>query len=575
MPRFPALRVGVLAELARQLRFEPPAAARRHLARAEDLARQFIDDAEQAAPGFPEEWIVYRITGLREMGVTSEPDRGPSAEPALVVREAVISDLPALIDRLSAAAELTPAEHAGPRWLSVQALCERWGVSRKTLERYRRRGLVSRRVLMGGGRQRVLFNLSIVESFEQRFQLELDASRRFTRLSDADRRRIIARAARYRRRLGWSMHRCAQRIGPMFGRSVECVRMVLRAADAHAHTPIFDDPPVLDRSQAARLESLSRRGGRIAPVAAALRKRRQTAHRAVNVVRAERLRRLDLSGPASPLFSDPQAPSRFLAAVPARDGLGAPGPTSAAEIIALARSMDPEPAAHERARAAAYWYLLDRVRRHLGVLDRNHPAASHIDEIETLLRWASRLKAELVRSQLPLLVRTIESQAARPCESLTPPIMREVLAIGIDALIDAADRFDPFRGGRLAAPAGVAVTRAVSMILRDLPLAHAVRARRNDAAADAHLALRSIEDWTTRVHPWQRELDLTRAAREAVESLDPAQQSVIRARFGLDAGPPLTIAQAADFLALSPARVRALQRAALRILLGTRPESAR
>ena len=52
-----------------------------------------------------------------------------------------------------------------------------------------------------------------------------------------------------------------------------------------------------------------------------------------------------------------------------------------------------------------------RGRGRIAGLPRHGAGATELDEIETDLRWAARLKAELVRSQLPLLVRVFEECA--------------------------------------------------------------------------------------------------------------------------------------------------------------------
>lgn len=567
MPRLPALRVGVLAELARQLRYEPPAAARRHLARAEDLAHQLIDGSpdSNAPASFPEDWIVFRITGLRGDGIVNDAE-----SPAMVVREALVADLPALIDRLSAAAALSPADHPDSAWLSAAAVCSRWGVSRKTLERYRRRGLVSRRIALGAGRQRVVFQLGIVESFERRFADDLNDARGFVRLSAKERASIVSRAARYRARFGWSLHRCAQRLAPRFGRSIECVRGVLRARDAASPVPIFDDPPPLDRKQAARLESLTRRGGKVRAAASAMRKSRSTAHRAVNLARADRLRSLTLAGPVGADFDTPAAARTILAHDAARSNLGAPGATHAAEVLRQAQQFAPEPAAFERARAIAYWYLVHSAHAGVSRLHAHHPASAELDRIETALRWASRLKAEMVRSQLPLLMRTIETQSRRPIANIPPDTLRELVVLGLDALIESVDRFDPFKGGRLAAPAGVALARAISAWFRGPGMAALTRAA--SSAPHAEAAQRSIDDWTLRLHDWQRELDLPRAARDAIDTLDADAQRVLRLRFGLGASPPMTVADTALALGLTSLKVHAVQRKAMAALLGHWPD---
>src|SRR4051794_36550235 len=101
MPPLPRLKVPALAELARQLRFEPAKAARRQLELAEALVGQ-IDPAQV----YPYEWVVFRLTGYR-------PDDGGGAAaasggPITIPGSALLADLPPLIERLCVTAELRP-----------------------------------------------------------------------------------------------------------------------------------------------------------------------------------------------------------------------------------------------------------------------------------------------------------------------------------------------------------------------------------------------------------------------------------------------------------------------------------
>ncbi|MCW5765942.1 MAG: hypothetical protein KIT68_08190, partial [Phycisphaeraceae bacterium] len=135
MPPSSRLRVSALAELARQLRFIPAEAARRHLARVEALAGR-VDPAGT----YPEDWVVLQVTGFR-------PDL---AEPALIVGAALIADLPALAERLSITARQRADDLAPGQWLTAGELTARWHVTPRTLARLRRRGLLCRRALGPG-----------------------------------------------------------------------------------------------------------------------------------------------------------------------------------------------------------------------------------------------------------------------------------------------------------------------------------------------------------------------------------------------------------------------------------------
>src|SRR5690606_32587813 len=103
MPPLPRLRLEALAELDRQLRYQPAEAARRQLLAAEALVRELTaDDVDDRV--FPEDWVIARITGYRP-----ELDT-----PALIVGRALVADLVALVERLSVAAGVTVESLLGP-----------------------------------------------------------------------------------------------------------------------------------------------------------------------------------------------------------------------------------------------------------------------------------------------------------------------------------------------------------------------------------------------------------------------------------------------------------------------------
>ena len=128
MPPLPRLKLQVLRELERELRFAPPDALRRDIGRVEAL----ISDVSPET-AYPDEWVVFRVTGYRR----EQSSKGAT------VGAALLADLAAFLERLCDAAGLTTTEleAAGFDTLSVEGLCGEWKVSRKTLDRWRRRGL--------------------------------------------------------------------------------------------------------------------------------------------------------------------------------------------------------------------------------------------------------------------------------------------------------------------------------------------------------------------------------------------------------------------------------------------------
>ena len=114
MPRPPAFKSSAVRDLAHELRYAPATTRRRILTAAEQLAGEIERDRV-----YPEEFIVYRVTGYR-------PER--PAPPVTLVGAALVTDLVTLIQRLSRRLDLPaqsaspPARHAGrPRNMAQDA----------------------------------------------------------------------------------------------------------------------------------------------------------------------------------------------------------------------------------------------------------------------------------------------------------------------------------------------------------------------------------------------------------------------------------------------------------------------
>ena len=126
--------------------------------RIEDLAVE-IDPALN----YPEDWLIYRITGYRpEIDI-----------PATLVGAALLGDLSALAERLSDAAALRAHELSGPT-APIEELRRRWRVSRKTLERWRRAGLLGLRVRDPSGGAHLVFPERVIRAFESRRRSSVD-----------------------------------------------------------------------------------------------------------------------------------------------------------------------------------------------------------------------------------------------------------------------------------------------------------------------------------------------------------------------------------------------------------------
>jgi RNA polymerase primary sigma factor len=537
MPPLRRLRIGALDDLARQLRFAPAETLRRQLERAEQLAAE-IDPAVN----YPEDWVIFRVTGYR-----------PQIEaPAIVVGEALIGDMSALVERLSAAAKIGEAELDENRFVDSSALQERWGVSRKTLERYRSRGLIARRVLAKRGVSRLAFLRESVERFETAWKTRIDDAANFTRISSHAEARMLRRANAYRQ-LGCSLNQAAARIARRYDRSHETVRQLIRrrAVDfGESGPPTAQERRLIERAWWWGLEP-----GRIArhlnrPSASVLRVAIDS--------RAARLKTLDIAPDAAlrPLHVESALASNECAPV-----LGTPGATDLLEWTHVAREVEPPDVATEKQRVIAYHGLIARAVQGIAALKNHGNAAGAVDQIETHLRWAARIKAELIRSQMALIVRTLEASMARPLEEIRSTVLIALVTQSMAAAAEAADTFHAGKGGRLAAPIGLAVTRVGAKFARDASIEPAARAR-------ARLALGvRIPDWTGSVAPWQSYrgnlwLEPHQSVRRGLGTLDPRARRLLELRYGWG-GPPMTVIDAAKEIDLPPVRAAAMERRAL------------
>ncbi|MEM9166769.1 MAG: hypothetical protein AAGB48_07060 [Planctomycetota bacterium] len=545
MPPLPRFQHERLADLARQLRFAPKSALVRDLHRTEQLA--FELDAEGS---FPIDYVVFRVTGYR-------PEQSAGTE--VISGHDLLGELATLAEHLSAAAKIALSSLDGA--LAADELCERWSVSRKTLERYRRRGLLSRRVVGAGGKPRVAYMPDAIEAFERREPQTLQAASGFTRLAPELRQRVIEEAEA-QARSGKSLNQAALAIAERIGRGHETVRQILQRHDQQEPEPLFGDTgpmPPRSRTICYRAWRRSIEPGRVAERVG---KPRSSVLRVTTDERAAVLRR------ALPLIAaglGDEAPNETAIERPeSTAGIGLGGPELLEDWLAMARGLTPTPAATERGMLAAQRELRRRAARAISELGEHGNASPALDQIETDLRWACRIKAELLRAQLPNVLRAIESRAGSQAESLGAAHLRRTLRLALDAAADAVDSISPSDRGRLAAPVSLAVDRAARSgpgVPTSRPVPSPGRARRTVGASA------TIEDFTTRVTSWQGLIDPDPRLRNALDSLPKREAALLRARLGFapcDAGRPLTLAELADSFGSRPLHAARSVRAAVR-----------
>lgn len=546
MPAVSHAKTPCIGQLASELGYASKPTLLRHLERIDELAPQIDPDGI-----YPEDWIVFRITGYR-------PDIDT---PALVPGDALRGDLSALAERISESAKITPADIHDP-YETIDSLTKRWGVSRKTIERYRRLGLIARRLDRGRGRRSVVFMCSTVEWFEAHNRDRLGKAQRFDRFTQSQIKDFARLARGYRRYLGWSRSQSAARIAARTGHSHEGIRKALLRLDHDSTSPIFDDPgPTTTRDQMFALRA-SLRGIEPGRIADRLGRTRNATLRAINNARAGIINSIEISSfshGTTPL-DEPSARTidEVFTSPAVCTGLITRPPTDLRKLIDAMKTRQPTVVYEETMRARALSILMQRVGRSRSGVSSSTPSGPALDAIETDLRFAAMLKAELIQSHLHLIGLTIEHQIGGQIDTLEPSRALFLVFGSIRVAGMALDRYDPSHSARLAAPIGLAVTRFVSRqpdIAQPTDVGKAAR-----RIPPGH----TITPWNMLLTPWLRWLMPERRVGLVLDELGERDRRVLVDRFGYEGTPPCTRLELAKSFGTSIAHAAQFERAAIR-----------
>jgi len=522
MPGAGGLRTPGGDRALRELRPAPRHVVLRVLDRLDEAAPAIDPDAS-----YPDAWLLTTASGYALARETA--DRSPG--------EAVRRDAVALADALCRVIGLERADLPEGS-VDADTLADRWGVSKRTLLRYRDRGLVARRVVEGP-RGTLRFTPRAIAAFERANHAALRRAGGFSRMDAAQRDALLERARELERTGVRGAAAIARRLAADAGRSPEAVRTLLLARGFAPGTPAG---PWSERERRVALRAHDRA---IEPAAITRRLGRPTAS-VRRMIDVGRTRRLCAVLPAGAALWEAQLAGRF---VP----LGAPGPTTLADLIEEMRTASPPDRLTEGHAMADARALVGRAAGLLA--GATPPPAEALDRAETDLLTASRLRAVAVRPVLAVVLRVLEGRLGGPVESRPAREAAELIERALAASFAAAARFDPARGGRLSAAVSIAADHAIPHDAQRKQ-AGADRARRSFAGVP-------VRDWTRRLDPWQAWLEPTRAVRWGLPALDAADRALLEARFGYGERPHTLAALGERFGIARPWVAREL-RAALR-----------
>lgn len=508
--------------------------------RAEDLLRQLDPKVDYSF-----DYIARMITEVRQFDAGMET----------MVGRKWISDLAHFVEDVSDAANLR-ADAVGQPVHTVDELSKMYNVSTKTISRWRRQGLVSRKFIFDGKRKRVGFLRSSVDQFVRDNREKVKRGERFSQLTERDREEILERARRLAG-AGITPSEVARRIAAELKRSVETVRYTIKDHDqANKEQAIFPDKRgPLNAEMKEQIAFEHRNGKTVNVIARRYHRTQATIYRVLNEFRAAEIRDLPLDFMDSLEFHEAGAEAKILAPTPEPEvkQRRVKAPAGLPHYLAALYEVPLLTREQENHLFRKYNYLKFRASRLREQLDDVLPAAATMDEIERWYAQAVEVKNLIIRSNLRLVV----SIAKRHLKSQED--FFQLISDGNMSLIRAAEKFDYSRGNKFSTYATWSIMKNFA---RTIPEEFKHRDRFRTTGEEIFLATPD-----GRGNGYQEEADQKvreRQIGQILHHLDDREQQIIIRRFGLNhSEEPLTLQEVGSLMGVTKERVRQIEARAL------------
>ncbi len=522
-----------------QVRYAPRDVRLQQIERAEKLLEEIDLDRE------------YQYNDLCQSITTYKSEMYPQL---MISGVDAAHDVRLFVEDLSDSADISVESLEEPV-LTVGDVSKQYNVSTKTVDRWRSKGLVSRRFKFGN-RKRIGFLKSSVDRFVHRHSDDVHRSTRFSQLTLEEREEIVSRARRYAR-AGGCPAEISRRIAKKLGRSPETIRYTLKHYDAeHPESAVFPHAsgPLTEEGKKQIFRGF-RRGIPVERLAKQFCRTKASIYRIVSEMRAQRL----IDQPIDYIDSDD------FRREDADDLILGPEP----EVEAKASSFKPPPGLPPylaslyrvplltKEQEVYYFrkmnYLKHKAAQLRDGLDVRKAKSKEMDTIEKLLNESVVVKNLLIRSNLRLVV-SIAKRHFRPNTNFF-----EMVSDGNMSLMRAIEKFDYSKGNKFSTYATWAIMKNFA---RSIPAEHTRLDRfrtGNEEVFQAKPDVRSV--------PFEQELNNKRqheAIMSILEQLDDREKDIILFRYGLNQGTePQTLEQVGFHFGVTKERIRQLEARAL------------
>ncbi len=469
----------------------------------------------------------------------------------------LLHDLRCLIEDLSDSADIDSSE-VGEKVYTVNEVSEKYSVSTKTVDRWRNRGLVSRKFRFGQ-RKRIGFLESSLKRFAVKHPTELNRGSKFSQLSDDEKLQIINKARRFAR-YGGCPAEISRRIGKRMKRSPETIRYTLKNYDKeHPESAIFPNSsnPLSDEQRREIFRSY-RRGIPAERLARNYCRTKTSIFRIVSEVRANRLIDQPVDYMDSDEFRMKNADKIILGPPPQVDKKASrvKTPPGLPPYLASLYSVPLLTREEEQYYFRKMNFLKFKASELRSSLNNSRPKAKDMDQIEDYLEQSIAVKNFLIRSNLRLVV-SIAKKHNRPGRNFF-----EMVSDGNMSLIRAIEKFDYTQGNKFSTYSSWAIMKNFA---RSIPAENTQLDRFRTGKEDVFQY--SKDD---RANHFQQELvnkQQQSAIGEILKKLDQREKDIIICRFGLNQGSePQTLEQIGSQFGVTKERIRQLEARALKKL---------
>ncbi len=522
-----------------QKRYAPVEKRVEQMDRAEALLTQLATEQDVRYPELCE-----AITGFKT-------DKYPDL---IVTAGELKHDLPLFVEELSASLDL-PVEKAGQPVLTVDELSEKYNVSTKTVDRWRKRGLVSRRFKFGN-RSRVGFLLSSVDRFVNDHVTEIERGSRFTQLSEIERLEIIAKARRLAR-FGACPAEVGKRLSRSFNRSPETIRYTLKQYDhENPENSIFvDATSPLSEERKQELYQKFVNGTPVDTLAEQYCRTRASVYRIIADVRASVLLNAPVDYMDSEEFHRPDAELVIMGPPPQVEKKSSPvkSPPGLPPYLASLYTVPLLTREEEGYYFRKMNYLKFKASQLQKQIADQRPKTKDLNEIERLIDGAVEIKNFLIRSNLRLVV-SIAKRHMKPTSNFF-----EMVSDGNMSLIRAIEKFDYSKGNKFSTYASWAIMKNFA---RSIPAEHRVLDRFR--TGNDEIFRLSEDERGSQYAQESTNLDQHKMIMSILGNLDDRERAIIVHRYGLERGSePETLEQVGSRFNVTKERIRQIESRAM------------